>query len=109
MRIIALVLIALLAIIGLASAVDEVTITRPEDGSEFDADSTISVRVRYYDDDGNGDMWSRLLVDGIPSRTSRLKLGEGPHTIRVEAADNPQFVNAIFDEIYIYINPKIMP
>lgn len=106
MRMMALISIALLAILGMASAIDEVTIIAPQEGQTFDSGSTISVRVRYYDDDGNGDMWSRLLVDGKPSRTSIFKLGVGPHVIRVEAADNPQFVDALFDEVNIEVVPR---
>lgn len=106
MRIMALVSIAILATLGMASAVDEVTITAPQEGQTFDAGSTISVRVRYYDDDGNGDMWSRLLVDGKLSQTSIFKLGVGPHIIRVEAADNPEFVDALFHEVNIEVVPR---
>lgn len=45
-------------------------------------------------------------IDLDCSRTSIFKLGVGPHIIRVEAADNPGFVDALFNEVNIEVVPK---
>ena len=104
MRMIMPVLIVLFAIIGVVGAVDEVEIRKPVDGQTFDDCTTVIVRVRYIDDDGNGEIWARLWVDGELSGTNKLVgLGEGTHEITAEAADNEGYEGSIYSTVTITV------
>lgn len=109
MRNIAPFLIALFAIMGIATAtVDSVEIISPKNGDTFTENDTIKIRS-VVSGSNEGWMGSRMFINGERVRTSNWKppkVGElMEYIIHVEAADNREFKNAENDTVTITVKP----
>ncbi len=102
MRRIAPFLIALLAIMGIATAtVDQVNIISPKDGAQFTLGDHVKI-ISQVSGSNEGWMGSRMFINGERVRTSNwLPTKAGVYTIVVEAADNKEFTNPVTDSVTI--------
>ena len=106
MRIIGAFLIAMLVIMGMAAAtVEQVKITSPHDGDQFTQGDIIKIRSQVSGTN-DGQMFVRMLIDGVRVYTSNWKATAGVHIITVEAADNREFTNPIPATVTITVNPS---
>ena len=106
MKNIALVLIVLFAIVGMASAAGRqptLTIYSPEDGETYGINTEIELDMEYRGS-GNEQIYSRVLVDGQPHLSATLTFEvPGEHTITVEVAKNPEYMNPISKSVTIKV------
>ena len=104
MKIIGALLIAFIAIVGIAAAtVDHVQITSPHNGDQFTLGQTIKIRT-MVSGDNEGYMGARTFINGVrASSSSWVPTEAGVYTIRVEAADNKEFTNPISDTVTVTV------
>jgi len=69
MRITAMLLIVLFAIIGTTSAID-IEILSPGDGDTFGEGDIVPIRTHIIDNDGNSDFRFRTYIDGVLNKKS---------------------------------------
>ena len=105
MRITAALLIALLAIMGIAAAtVEDVIIISPHDGDTFNTGDTVKIKSQVSGTN-DGPMSVRTLINGERVRTSMwVPTKAGEYTITVEAADDKKFTDPIWDSVTIIVN-----
>lgn len=104
MRIIAPLLIALFAIMGIAAAaIDQVEIIAPQDGDVLPVNELIKIKSMSSSTIGT-QMFGRMFLNEEPLLTSQWTPTEpGTYTIAVEFADNLLFANSAKDEVTITI------
>ena len=105
MKIIGALLIAFIAIVGIAAAtVDHVQITSPHNGDQFTLGQTIKIRT-MVSGDNEGYMGARTFINGVKrtSSSSWTPTVAGVYTIMVQAADNKEFTNPISDTVTVTV------
>jgi len=111
MKIIGALLIALIAVMGIAAAaatINQVTITSPQDNDQFTIGDLIKIRS-HVEATNDGQMFVRMLIDGVRSYASNWKPTDadvGAHIITVEAANNREFTNPTTATVKITVNPS---
>jgi hypothetical protein len=104
MKIMGALLIAFIAIMGIAAAtVDHVQITSPHNGDQFTLGQTIKIRT-MVSGDNEGYMGVRMFINGARVTSGTWKPTEaGVYTIMVQAADNKEFTNPISNTVTVTV------